>query len=161
MSFENINVIDKSILALTPAGISTISRIGGSHWTLSDCTWLAEYTHGFENARSDNKVLINVFNWNVKYNIKVTEVQTGKVLPVTRVDNYDPLHIVHFNMQRVNNNQRDFSFETGKTGHFFECTCSNASNSVKIEVTDENGTTYTETMARPRKLSTMKNETKW
>lgn len=121
----------------------------------------AEYTHGFEKARSDNKVLINVFNWNIKYNIKVTEVQTGKVLPVTRVDNYDPLHIVHFNMQRVNNNKRDFSFETGKTGHFFECTCSNASNSVKIEVTDENGTTYTETMARPRKLSTMKNETKW
>ncbi|MBO6169185.1 MAG: calcineurin-like phosphoesterase C-terminal domain-containing protein [Bacteroidales bacterium] len=118
------------------------------------------YVHGYDEPRSDNKVLVNVFNWNINYTVKITELGAGP-LEVRRVETYDPLHIVHFNCYRMNSSSSSMTFVTNATAHMFEATCSSASSSVLIEVTDEYGNTYSETMARPRKLYDMSKSEQW
>lgn len=117
------------------------------------------YVHGFDEPRSDNKVLVNVFNWNIHYKIKITEEGHG-TLDVRRVEAYDPLHIVHFNCYRMNTSG-SMTFVTNATAHMFEATCSSATSSVLIEVTDEYGNTYSETMTRPRRLYDMSKSENW
>lgn len=109
--------------------------------------------YGYDVQRSDNKILINVFDWDDSWEIKVTE--GGKELDVTRVDAYDPLHVVHFNVARMNTNSTRLSFPTLLTSHMFEVTAKSATSVVTVTVTDKFGRSYTETMSRPRLLYDM------
>jgi len=106
-------------------------------------------------------VLINVFNWNEKWKVEVREVETGNRLPVEQVDTYDPLHTIHFNMNRMNTNSTAMTFPTLLTSHMFEAVCSSPTTALEITVTDEFGRSYTETMSRPRELYDMSVSPQW
>ena len=119
----------------------------------------SKYAVGYDAARSDNKVLINVFDWSEDWTISVLE--NGNELIVNRVDTYDPLHVVHFNMARLNTNSTSVTFPTNVSSHMFEVTCSSATSSLNINVKDGYGNSYSETMHRPRNLYDMSKENKW
>jgi hypothetical protein len=120
-----------------------------------------QYACGYDTPRSDNAVLINVFAWNTKYKVQVTETETGKNLYPRRVSGYDPLHVIHFNMGRMNSNSKNLTFPTLLTDHLFEVNCSSQTSTLEIKVTDEFGNEYSETMTRPRKLLDMSKSTQW
>lgn len=121
----------------------------------------AQYACGYDRSRSDNAVLINVFNWDVRWKVEVREVETGKSLTVRQVDAYDPLHVIHFNMARMNTNSSALTFPALLTSHMFEATCSSATSTLEISVTDGFGRTYSETMKRPRELYDMSVSADW
>lgn len=118
-----------------------------------------QYANGYEQSRADNKVLVNVFDWDDNWTITASE--NGKELSVKRVDAYDPLHVVHFNMARMNTNSTAMTFPTNKTSHMFEISCSSATSNVVITVRDSFGNEYSESMKRPRNLYDMSTEDKW
>ncbi len=120
-----------------------------------------QYACGYDRSRSDNAVLINVFNWDVRWKVEVREVETGKSLTVRQVDTYDPLHVIHFNMARMNTNSSALTFPALLTSHMFEATCSSATSTLEISVTDGFGRTYSETMKRPRELYDMSVSADW
>ncbi len=113
----------------------------------------SKYAYGYDKSRSDNKLLVNVFDYDEKWAVKAYE--GSRELPVKRVDAYDPLHVVHFNMARMNTNSTSVTFPTLMTSHMFEVSASNATSSVTIVVTDRFGNEYRETVSRPRKLYDM------
>nr|WP_294075813.1 calcineurin-like phosphoesterase family protein [Prevotella sp. UBA4952] len=111
-----------------------------------------KYVHGYGTKSTDNKILINV--WNYNKNWKVEAIENGKSLAVTRIATYDPLHILCYDMQRYyQGNTPTSDFVTIKTDHMFECTASSATSTVTIKVTDEFGNVYTENMSRPKAFS--------
>lgn len=120
-----------------------------------------QYACGYDTARKDNAVLINIFSWNPDYKIEVREVETGKSLEASRLETYDPLHVIHFNMGRMNSNSANLTFPTLLTAHMFMVSCSSATSTLQIKVTDEFGNEYTETMTRPRYLKDMSTSTQW
>lgn len=111
-------------------------------------TYMKDYT----DARKDNVVRINVFGFNERWKIKVTE--NGKSLTTKRIDNYDPLWIISVPCKLLQNRQ---SVTSGKlpslTSHLFDVQASSATSTLEIEVTDEWGKTYKQTMTRPKQLS--------
>lgn len=120
-----------------------------------------QYACGYDKTRKDNAVLINVFNWDVRWRVEVREIETGKNLTVRQIDAYDPLHVIHFNMARMNTNSAALTFPALLTSHMFEATCSSAISTLEITVTDGFGRTYTETMKRPRELYDMSVSADW
>ena len=123
--------------------------------------FFSQYANGYDKPRTDNAVLVNVFNWNEKWKVEVREVETEKALAVTQVDAYDPLHTIHFNMNRMNSNSTSMTFPTLLTSHMFEVRCSSATTTLEITATDDFGRTYTETMTRPRELYDMSISSQW
>lgn len=124
--------------------------------------FFSQYANGWDksaNTSSTRKILINLFDYNTDWDITVTE--NGTNLSVTRVDTYDPLHTVFFNMGRMNTNSTSMTFPTGKSAHFFEVSTSSATSTVIIKAVDPFGRVYEETMTRPRKLIDMSKEDKW
>lgn len=124
--------------------------------------FFSQYANGWDksaNTTSTRKILINLFDYNTDWDITVTE--NGTKLSVTRVDTYDPLHTVFFNMGRMNTNSTSMTFPTGKSAHFFEVSTSSATSTVIIKAVDPFGRVYEETMTRPRKLIDMSKEDKW
>lgn len=116
----------------------------------------ATYAHGYQNARSDNKLEVNVFDYDEGWTI--TAVEDGKNLTVKRVDGYDPLHIIHFNMNRINSSNTaspSMTFPTSCASHYFEIQANTATSPVTITATDSFGRQYMETVTRPRKLYDM------
>lgn len=100
--------------------------------------------------RSDNKVLINVWNWDPEWTITVT-TETGTQLETKAVQAYDPLHIKAMSVKRYNSNISSVpNFVTQNFCHFFEVTAPDADTDLTITVKDRFGRTYTEKMARPR-----------
>ncbi len=123
--------------------------------------FFSQYANGYDKPRTDNAVLINVFNWNEKWKVEVHEVETGKDLTVTQVDTYDPLHTIHFNMNRMNTNSTSMTFPALLTSHMFEVVCSSPTTTLEITATDDFGRKYTETMQRPRELYDMSKSSQW
>ena len=123
--------------------------------------FFTQYANGYDKPRTDNVVLINVFNWNTKWQVAVREVETDKNLTVKQVDTYDPLHTIHFNMNRMNTNSTAMTFPTLLTAHMFEVSCSSPTTTLEITATDEFGRRYTETMSRPRELHDMAESSQW
>lgn len=124
--------------------------------------FFSQYANGWDksaNTSSTRKILINLFDYNSDWDLTVTE--NGTNLSVTRVDTYDPLHTVFFNMGRMNTNSTSMTFPTGKSAHFFEVSTSSATSTVIIKAVDPFGRVYEETMTRPRKLIDMSKEDKW
>lgn len=113
---------------------------------------LAQYMGEYMVKRSDNKVLINVWGYDEKWKIEVTE--DGKVLPVERVVARDPLHLISYEALRLNaGSSPTSSFLTESTAHMFEVTASSPASTLQIKVADRFGNVYTESMTRPKALS--------
>lgn len=124
--------------------------------------FFSQYANGWDksvNTTSTKKILINLFDYNDNWKITVTE--NGANLSVSRVEAYDPLHTIFFNMGRMNSNSTSMTFPTGKSAHFFEVSTSSATSTVIITAEDPFGRVYEETMTRPRKLYDMSKEDKW
>ena len=131
---------------------STVSTYlpSGSEWAKGRLQEL--YSSRFP-KRSDNKVLINVWNYNPSWTLKVMEKTSegDKELTVKQVKNYDPLHILALDVPRLNANiSSDPSFLSVLTTHMFEVTASAAGTTLEITATDEFGNVSTQTMTRPK-----------
>jgi len=124
----------------------------GAKSKVSD-SFFSQYAYGYDKPRSDNKLLVNVFDYDEGWTVKAFE--GSKELNVERVDTYDPLHVVHFNMARMNTNSTAMTFPTLKTSHMFEVQASDALSTVIVVATDRFGNEYRETVSRPRKLYDM------
>jgi hypothetical protein len=98
-------------------------------------------------ANKNNQVLINV--WGYQNNWKVTVKENGNNLAVNRVRKKDPLHLISYDMQRINANA-DPTFGASNTAHLFLVEASSPTSTLEVTVEDEFGTKYTETMVRPK-----------
>lgn len=112
-----------------------------------------KYTDAYP-KNSKNEVLINIWNWNPKWQIEIKE--NGKTLTSTRVKGYDPLHIAALTAKRFNNSaiKEVPAFTTTMNYHMFKVKASSATSTIDIKVTDEFGNVYSETMKRPKEFST-------
>lgn len=113
------------------------------------------YATPYNTSNQGNQVLINVWGWDDKWSIEVTEA--GKALNVTRVQTRDPLHIISYAAQRYRVANATPTFGTTNTGHMFRVTASSADSDLEIKVTDRFGNVYKQTMERPKAFSTSMN----
>lgn len=106
-------------------------------------------------ANSNNEVLINIWNWDSRWTLTVTD-EAGKNLIPTEVWAYDPLHIAALSVKRFNVASLTSvpSFVTEKFSHFFKVKVPDADTDLLITVKDEFGHTWTEDMQRPKEFST-------
>ncbi|GAB6008234.1 calcineurin-like phosphoesterase C-terminal domain-containing protein [Dysgonomonas reticulitermitis] len=106
-------------------------------------------------ANNNNEVLINIWNWNPRWTLTVTD-ESGKNLTPIKVWAYDPLHIAALSVMRFNSATLSAtpSFITEKANHFFKMKADNANTDLVITVKDEFGHTWTENMQRPKAFST-------
>lgn len=106
-------------------------------------------------ANNNNEVLINIWNWNPRWTLTVTD-EAGKSLTPEKVWAYDPLHIAALSVKRFNqaNLTATPSFITEKFTHFFKVKADNADTDLTITVKDEFGHIWTENMQRPKVFST-------
>ena len=101
----------------------------------------------YSKASTANEVLINVWDYDTSWKVEVTE--NGTPLEVKKVTMKDPLHMIAYPAKRWNVNKEP-SFETGNTTHFFKVTASAPNTTLSIKVTDRFGNVYTEDMTRPK-----------
>lgn len=101
----------------------------------------------YSKASTANEVLINVWNYDPEWTVEVTE--NGTPLTVSKVTAKDPLHMIAYPAKRWNANKEP-TFETGNTTHFFKVTASSPNTTLSIKVTDRFGNVYTEEMKRPK-----------
>ncbi|MFA6335560.1 MAG: calcineurin-like phosphoesterase family protein [Bacteroidales bacterium] len=111
------------------------------------------YAGEYNLQNKDNIVIINVFNYDSSCKLEVTE--NGTALPVTRKYKKDPLHIISYEMLRLNNNaEPTSSFVTDNSSHIFEVTATSATSTLAIKLTDRYGNVYSESMTRPKEFKT-------
>ena len=101
----------------------------------------------YAKASTANEVLINVWNYDPQWKVEVTE--NGTPLTVTKVTAKDPIHMIAYPAKRWNANKEP-TFETGNTTHFFKVKASAPNTTLSIKVTDRFGNVYTEEMTRPK-----------
>lgn len=113
---------------------------------------LKPFAGEYAKMNDKNEVLINVWGFDEKWKVEVTE--NNIPLNVTRVDVKDPLHIISYEALRLNENATPTKdFVTSNSAHMFKVTASNATNTLVIKVTDRFGRIYTENMERPKELT--------
>ena len=99
---------------------------------------LAEYVGEYASPSFANEVLINVWNYDEGWQVEVSE--NGTALDVTRVNALDPLHIISYELLRLNAGAiPSDGFVTGLSSHFFKVTASGPETSLEIKVTDRFG----------------------
>ena len=118
--------------------------------TGSSITDFNSHASDWESPSTQNYVYFNVWNYNPKWKISVTE--DGKELVWTRVLMKDPLHLIAYEAGRANVNAT-ISFPTTNTNHFFRVQASSPNTTLEFTLTDQFGNTYTETMKRPKEFS--------
>ncbi|PRD49315.1 calcineurin-like phosphoesterase C-terminal domain-containing protein [Sphingobacterium haloxyli] len=106
-----------------------------------------QYAFDFATENKNDEVLINIWGYDPKWNISVTE--NGSSLTVQRIDSRDPLHIISYAMQRLNVNAVP-TFSSANTSHMFKVKASAPTTTLDIKVTDRFGNVYSETMERPK-----------
>ena len=106
-------------------------------------------------GNQDNEVLINVWNWNPLWTLKVTD-ENGNTLTPEEVWAYDPLHVAAMSVKRFNSSTLTStpSFITENFPHFFKVKAADADVDLTITVCDEFGHQWTENMQRPKAFST-------
>lgn len=105
-------------------------------------------------ANSDNKVLINVWNYNPEWQISVV-TEKSDTLSTRQVMAFDPLHLAASTVKRYNKPLKKVpSLTTNLYPHFFMVQCPDADTDLTITVTDPYGRKYTQTMHRPMPFST-------
>ncbi len=113
--------------------------------------FFAEYASAIASYPA-NTILVNVWDWDTDW--KVSILEAGQELTVTKDYTYDPVHIMALTSERLKNNPSSApSFLTTQWSHFFKAKASSASSTVTVKVTDRNGKVYTETMTRPKTFS--------
>jgi len=108
---------------------------------------IAQYASDFAKENRSNEVLINVWGYDPKWTVAVTE--NGQPLAVQRVTSFDPLHIISYAMKRINVNAIP-TFDSSNSSHMFKVKASSASSTLQIKVTDRFGKVYNEDMTRPK-----------
>lgn len=117
--------------------------------TGSNADALSLYSGSYGAPSSNNEVLINVWGYDSRWEVEVTE--GGTPLKVNRVVGQDPLHIISYEAQRLNVNATPTSdFVTNRTAHLFKVTATSPNSTLEIKVTDRFGNIYAETMTRPK-----------
>lgn len=107
----------------------------------------------FYTASSSNEVLINVWNFGRGWSIEVKEY--GQSLPVTRIQQRDPMKILLYNAGIVIKDGRipNNSAANGSTHHMFRVNAASATSTLEITVKDDKGNSYFESMKRPKSFS--------
>ena len=103
--------------------------------------------------RSDNTVLLNVWNYDPSWKIVVKEVETGRKLRVRESPStFDPMTLVTYNAGRYAEGGRTTgSFKANRTmHHIFKVKATRPDTTLEITVTDGYGRTFRETMTRPK-----------
>lgn len=134
------NAINIDAAAIAPAQSSTYDAC------------LTKYG-AYNTSSAANHVLINVWDYNPDWKISVTEKETGNTLTATPTTLYDPLFLVAYCGKRFAAGATSISFPPFATNHMFRVTASSATSTLEIQVTDDEGRTYTETMKRPKSFS--------
>lgn len=103
----------------------------------------------YAEASSANEVLINVWDYDPKWKITVTE--NGKQLQVKQLDDVkDPLYLVCYEAYEYEYHYDDAVYYPAyTTDHIFSVTCSSADSDIEITVTDRFGRKYSSTFERP------------
>lgn len=110
---------------------------------------MTRYAHEYATPRHDNRVLINVWNYDSAWKVEVFE--DNKPLAVTRVMAYDPMHIIAYDAPRIKaGGAAKVSFATIQTSHMFAAQATRSNSTLRIKVTDRFGRVYTEDMVRPK-----------
>lgn len=106
-------------------------------------------------VNKDNEVLINIWNWNPRWTLTVTDEKGNKLTP-EEVWAYDPLHVAALSVKRFNSSTLSStpSFITENFTHFFKVKAADADVDLTITVRDEFGHEWTEQMQRPKAFST-------
>ena len=101
----------------------------------------------------ENAVYINVWAYEPGWTVTVTE--NGTPLDVKQVwSKKDPLHSISYDIPRGAANNGTLTFPSTSCMHMFEVTASSASSTLEISVTDRFGNVSTESMTRPKALTT-------
>lgn len=107
-----------------------------------------KYANMYTNVKN-NTVLLNIWNWDPEWQLKVTE--EGKELKWKQIRNYDPLHVLGYYM--VRGAFTTSAFHSKHTSHLFLVEAETANATLDIKVTDRFGNVFTEQMKRPRSLT--------
>ncbi len=103
-------------------------------------------------ANHDNYVLLNIWDWDDGWSVKVTE--NGRELPVTRLhDVKDPLYLVCYEGYEYENHyDNTIYYPAYTTTHMFRVQASSPTSTLEITVRDKFGRVYSEEMTRPREF---------
>lgn len=99
---------------------------------------------GVEDCYEANDILVNIWDWEPGWTIRVTE--DGRELTGVQVRGKDPMHKIAYTGKTA-------PFQTGYNCHMWKFHAQSAASTVVIEATDLFGRTYTETMQRPKAFS--------
>lgn len=136
---------DRNSICLTPDNCGIKDEEAAASFTAD----MKKYG-GYYYSNSDNKVILNV--WDTDDNWKVSVTENGKALSVKKVSYYDPLFLLTYVAKRYIEG-KSVSHLPSNTSHFYEVTASSPTSTLEIDVTDDEGRTYHETMTRPKPFS--------
>ncbi len=113
----------------------------------------SSYAGSYQTAKT-NAILLNIWNWDPAWKIKLTEGDgaSAKTLTATRVQRRDPLQMISYTAFSMDGGSSP-TFGSNNSTHFFEAQATTATETIYIEVTDRFGNVYKETMARPKAVS--------
>lgn len=127
-----------------------------SYWATNEKAQQAFDSGNLPNRRNDyssvgdNEVYINVWAYEPGWDITVTE--NGRELEVSQVWKRDPLHTISYDIPRGVSNS--LTFPSTYCPHMFSVTASSENSTLEISVTDRFGNVYSESMTRPKELTT-------
>lgn len=136
--------------------LNTVHITADAHAPNANATYKAKVpaiVGEYATANKKNQVLLNI--WGYQDNWKISIKENGISLPYTRVSKKDPLHLISYNLKRINvNADPTSSFATINTAHMFLATASSPTSTLEITVEDHFGNKYHETMVRPKIFNT-------
>lgn len=136
--------------------LNTVHITADAHAPNANATYKAKVpaiVGEYATANKKNQVLLNI--WGYQDNWKISIKENGISLPYTRVSKKDPLHLISYNLKRINvNADPTSSFATINTAHMFLATASSPTSTLEITVEDHFGNKYHETMVRPKTFNT-------
>lgn len=116
------------------------------------------YAGSYDQPNNRNEVLINVFDWAEEWRIEVRDLGDSSPLTPEPVRVRDPLHIISYNMTRLNRGGNSaVTFPTSWTEHAFRVTSPSATSTLEVTVTDGFGNRYVQRVERPKGLNYMMN----
>lgn len=100
-----------------------------------------------------NSILVNVFNYDTDWKVEITEGTDIKLVP-TRLNEYDPYHVLAFDVNRYKNAKSiNTGFATIQNQHMFRSFATTSNLPITIKVTDRFGQVHYKTFQRPMAFS--------
>ena len=100
-----------------------------------------------------NSILLNVWDYDNKWEISATDKNSGNKLTCTRTLIQDPLHRLAYEYTRAKKEGKTDGFLSEKNSHMFLIETSSQTSSVEITVKNRFGKVFTETMTRPKEFT--------